>query len=368
MSDFAMAHAAGGSAGELAASCAAQLRRGSGHDFGFVYATSPLSPAFAEIVAGLRQQTGIANWVGTVGHGVCATGVEYFDTPAVVALTCRLDAASHRIISPVADAGAMASRAGPAFDASIGIVHGDPRNSSVTDIVADLARHHGAYLVGGLASADDAFPQAVGGEIADGGVSGVLLGGSGLQVHVGLTQGCSPIGPAHEVTEVLGQVLVTLGGRSAFAVLRDDAGATGNDDPGRWLANLHAALPVAGSDRGDYVVRNLVGIDVKKGLVAIADRPEAGDRVIFVRRNRESAERDLERMLANVKSRASRGPKAGLYFSCVARGPNLFQDEAHEMRAIQRFFGDMPVIGFFGNGEIAHDRVYGYTGVLTVFA
>ena len=367
MADFALAQAADGTHKELAAACVEQLRAASGHNLGFVYVTSPLARAFAEIVGHLRQHTGIADWVGTVGHGVCATGAEYFDTPAIVALSCRFDAGGYRIIPSVADASAVRPRAGAAFEPAIGIVHGDPRNPAASEIVAAVARHHGAYLVGGLSSADTAFPQAAGERVIDGGVSGVLLGGQGLQVHVGLTQGCSPIGPAHAVTAAQDQVLVTLDGRRAFDVLRDDAGAAAGDDPRLWLANLHAALLVAGSDRADYVVRNLVGIDVEQGLVAIAGRPDTGDRVMFVRRDRESAARDLERMLASLKARAVRPAKAGLYFSCVARGPNLFPEQAHELRAIQKAFGDIPIAGFFGNGEIAHDRVYGYTGVLTLF-
>ena len=29
--------------------------------------------------------------------------------------------------------------------------------------------------------------------------------------------------------------------------------------------------------------------------------------------------------------------------------------------------GDIPLAGFFANGEIFHNRFYAYTGVLTVF-
>ena len=72
MSDFVLAHAAGSSAQVLAAACSDQLRGAKGHAFGFVYATSPLSLAFPEIINILQNQTGIQNWVGTVGHGVCA--------------------------------------------------------------------------------------------------------------------------------------------------------------------------------------------------------------------------------------------------------------------------------------------------------
>ena len=100
----------------------------------------------------------------------------------------------------------------------------------------------------------------------------------------------------------------------------------------------------------------------------VGGEASAGDRVMFVRRDPVSAARDLERMLGELKARAKKPPKAGLYYSCLARGPNLFREPAHEMGAIRRAFGDIPVVGFFGNGEIAHDRLYGYTGVLTLLS
>lgn len=367
MSDFALGHAAGGDGRALTKSCADQLVAAGAAEcpLGFVYVTSPLAAGFAGIVAELRMRTGIASWVGTVGQGVCATGAEYFGEPAIVALACRTAPDAFRILRPVQEAGDGSAEAG--FPAAVGIVHGDPRNGAVTEIVAAVAERHGAYLVGGLSSAEAAFPQAVGDVIAEGGVSGVLLGVRGLKVAVGLTQGCLPIGAAHAVTRGEGQIIAELDGRPAFEVLRLDAGAAEGADPRRWLAGMHVALPVAGSDKADYVVRNLVGIDPDRGLVAIADTVARGDRVMFVRRDRDSAERDLTRMLAEAKARTP-SPKAGLYFSCLARGPNLFREAAHEMRAIEGAFGALPVVGFFGNGEIASDRVYGYTGVLTLFS
>lgn len=367
MTDFASAHASGGSPGDLARACAAGLGDTGGHTLGFVYATSPLAGAFGEVVAALREATGVASWVGTAGHGILAAGAEYFEEPALAVLTCRLATGDFRLLPSVSSVEAARALAADPM-AAIGIVHADPRNGAVADIVAGVAESRGAYLVGGLTSAGGAFPQIAGDRVVDGGVSGVLLGGRGFQVSVGLTQGCSPVGSTHSVTEGDGQVIATLDGRPAFEVLREDAGAAEGDDPRRWLVNMHAALPVRASDRADYMVRNLVGIDPERGLVAIADVVEPGDRVMFVRRDRASAERDLARMLTDVKARTPWSPKAALYFSCLARGPNLFRGEAYETRAIREALGDIPVAGFFGNGEIAHDRLYGYTGVLTIFA
>jgi small ligand-binding sensory domain FIST len=262
---------------------------------------------------------------------------------------------------------AKAARGAP-FMAAIGVVHGDPRHEDVTSLIAALGQGSGAYLVGGLTSADRVFPQVAGSTTLDGGVSGVLLGGRNVQVAVGLTQGCSPIGPSHTITSLQGQVLVTLDDEPAFEVLRRDVGAGSDADPRRWLADIHAAIPVSGSDRADYVVRNIVGIGPDEGLVAIADNLDLGDRVMFVRRDAEAADRDLQRMLGELKARTRTPPKAGLYYSCLARGPNLFAEAAHEMRAIEQAFDDIPIVGFFGNGEIAHDRLYGYTGVLALFS
>lgn len=366
MSNFVLAHAAGSSAQALAAACSDQLRGAKGHAFGFVYATSPLSPAFPEIINILQKRTGIRHWVGTVGHGVCATGVEYFDQQAVVVLTCGLDAGACRFIPAITEPHDIEVQIGPDGPAAIGVVHADPRNPAVTAIVTNLANRCGAYLVGGLTSAENSFPQVTGSRVVDGGVSGVLLGGGCLHAVVGLTQGCLPIGPQHCVSRSQGQILFSLDERPAFDVLREDVGATSNADPRRWLANIHAAIPVPGSDRADYVVRNIVGIGPEHGLVAIADTIGPSDRVMFVRRDANNAERDLQRMLTDLKSRSPVKPTAGLYFSCLARGPNLFPDNAHELKAIQKAFGDIPIVGFFGNGEIAHDRLYGYTGVLTL--
>ena len=60
-------------------------------------------------------------------------------------------------------------------------------------------------------------------------------------------------------------------------------------------------------------------------------------------------------------------PRGGLYYSCVGRGPNLFGGESEEANMIREALGEFPLVGFFCNGEISHNRLYGYTGVLTLF-
>ena len=114
-------------------------------------------------------------------------------------------------------------------------------------------------------------------------------------------------------------------------------------------------------------MRNLIAIDVQRQWLAVAHAVSEGEPVLFCRRDPASATTDLQRMLADLKRRAGGTPRAGLYFSCVARGPNLFGESSQELRMIRDTLGSFPLAGFFGNGEIAHDRFYGYTGVLALF-
>jgi small ligand-binding sensory domain FIST len=72
-------------------------------------------------------------------------------------------------------------------------------------------------------------------------------------------------------------------------------------------------------------------------------------------------------MLKGITSRLSAPPRGGVYVSCLGRGVNLFGPDAAELKQIQAALGDVPIVGFYANGEISQDRLYGYTGVLTLF-
>ena len=75
----------------------------------------------------------------------------------------------------------------------------------------------------------------------------------------------------------------------------------------------------------------------------------------------------MSRMLGQLARRLPGPTKAGIYVSCVARGVSLFDEPGVEGALIRETFGDIPLVGFFANGEISRDRLYGHTGVLTLF-
>ena len=116
---------------------------------------------------------------------------------------------------------------------------------------------------------------------------------------------------------------------------------------------------------GDRLL-NLIDLAGGIGVLGVGHSVTAGDRIQFCRRDHNAAVKDLKRMLADVKRRSDGAPRAGLYYACVARGPNLFGSESEELRLIRDELGEFPLVGFFANGEISHDRLYGYTGVLAL--
>ena len=344
--------------------------RGGAANLGFVYASDTFAADFSELAAFLRQATGIAHWVGSVGLGVCATGVEYFDDPALCLLTGRFPEQSFRVFADVADDlqgfeadhGAWCDQSGARF----AMLHADPHNRSVDALVSALCeRMEGGFVVGGLTSSRGAYPQLADG-VTTGGVSGVLFAPQ-VGVITRLTQGCSPLGPRHEISRCRGNLLTQLDGRPALDVFYQDIGEELAGDPERLGTTVFAGLPVKGSDTGDYLVRNLVGIDEAGRALAIAAGVEEGDQVMFCRRDAAAAEHDMRRMLSEFARVLEGPPLGGIYYTCLARGPNLLGANSEELKLIEAALGSFPLVGFFGNGEICHDRLYGYTGVLTLF-
>ena len=358
----------------LAAQCVAALPIVDGATLGILYTTEPAAAVLPEITRALADHTGIHSWVGGVGLGVCSAASEIFDEPAAVVMTAALPPQDFRIFAATGDPGADLPRSHAGWiegaQPALALVHADPRCPDVQRAAVQTAAATGAYLVGGLVShrcpnpllAQTGSDDGLGGN----GVAGLMLA-PGVSVAAALTQGCMPIGPVRQIDEARDNVVMVIDGRPALAVFSEDIGPELTQDLRRVGGLIFAGLPVAGSDTGDYLVRNLVAIDAGRGWVVLGAEVAAGDRIVFCRRDPESARRDMARMVRQLSGRLSGPPKAGVYVSCVARGAALFGRPGVETGLIRETLGDFPLIGFFANGEISRDRLYGHTGVLTLF-
>jgi small ligand-binding sensory domain FIST len=340
---FAYGHAAAATWRGCVAACAERLGR-PGRGLGFVYFTDPLVSSAPQILQELQERTGVENWIGSVGLGVLATGAEYQEEPAMAAMVADID--GFKVFSGRA----------PLKGGHFAVVHADPSAPDVPGLLADLsAKVASGFLVGGLSSSRSRTVQ-IANAVLSGGLSGAALQPE-VAVATRLTQGCVPWPGRFRITECEQNIIATLDGRPALEVLQEVIGKE---------KNVLVGLPVPGSDTGDYTARNLVGIDPKAKLIAIGDLVEPGQEILFCRRDAAAAQEDLKRISNELKETMPR-PSGALYFSCIARGEHMFGSRGAELGVIRRALGEVPLVGFFCNGEISRDRLYGYTGVLAVF-
>jgi len=110
-----------------------------------------------------------------------------------------------------------------------------------------------------------------------------------------------------------------------------------------------------------------VGIDPANRLLAIGEMVRPGASVMFCKRDPGTANEDMERMLESMRKGLYTRPRGGVYYSCLGRGASLFGPDSGELKLLREGLGEFPLVGFFCNGEISHNRLYGYTGVLTLF-
>ena len=369
MSAFASAFAEG-DASTLAARCLAQLPQGGGATLGIVYVSEPAAPVLPRLVAELAAGSGVADWVGGVGLGICGGGTEVYDRPAAAVLTATLPNDGFRVFAATGDPAADLPRdhAGwiEAAQPALALVHADPRCPDLARAAIDAGSATGAFLDGGRVSHQCRAPLVAGRGVGGGGLAGLMLAPQ-IAVATALTQGCTPIGPVRHIDEARDNVVMRIDGRAALDVFLDEIGPELAQNLRQLGGVIFAGLPVAGSDTGDYLVRNLMGIDPQRGWIALAAEVAPGDPLLFCRRDPQSARQDLVRMLKQLGGRLPGPPKAGVYVSCIARGEALFGEKGVEAALIRETLGDFPLVGFFANGEISRDRLYGHTGVLTLF-
>jgi small ligand-binding sensory domain FIST len=378
MTSFKVVHSAAEDWAQAAKNCADGLcHNGEAFTLGLIYVTDSLAEDLPSILTYLRQKTGIEHWVGSVGMGICAIAsdgqygsAEYFRQTAVAVMAMALPTDAFQVLPTIENE--VAELPGKTLDwiddsgSFFGVVHGDPANALVPSLIEELTARTSGFLVGGLTSSITQSYQ-VAERVTGGGLSGVMFAPA-LEVVTCLSQGCVPLAGSHLISKCVDNIVIGLDGRPALDVFKEDIGEELAGDLAQVAGLVHAALPIEGSDTGDYLVRSLVGIDPERGWLAIGEQVEPGQRILFVRRDALSAETDMRNRLESLKTRFGKKPRAALYYSCVGRGPSMFGTEGRELSLIEDVFADVPLVGFFGNGEISHNRLYGYTGVLTLIA
>lgn len=360
----------GGTAEIVISACEARLvKHSSAYNFAFIYATDEMSAHFPELIKRCKQASGIEHWVGTIGIGIISSGKEIYDEPAVSIMLAAFDAAEFTIVPLISNADNLAeSLQWPRdFLLNFGVIHADPYNPQAQDLIEELQEMLvNGFLVGGMTSSNN-FQYQVADKVDSGGISGVLFSEK-IGVFTSLSQGCSPIGKKHHIDRAEQNVAMSLDKRPALDVLMEDTEIKDIDELKNRAADVFAGLCIPNSDQSDYTVRNLIGVDFDHKMFAINDYLDVDSELFFCVRNQESAVRDMQQMLDKLAQRLQGAtPRGGIYISCLGRGREQFGENSEEIKMIHETLGDFPLTGFFANGEIHHNRLYAYTGVLTLF-
>jgi small ligand-binding sensory domain FIST len=235
----------------------------------------------------------------------------------------------------------------------------------------------GLRVLGGMASGTHEAGECrllQGGSARDQGAVGVLLQGEiGLRSIV--SQGCRPIGRHMIVTRAAENIILELGGKPPLTQLRDLWQTLGPEEQQLFRHGLHIGRVINeyGGDfqRGDFLVRNVLSVDRDSGAVAITDRVRVGQTVQFHVRDAATADEDLQALLQLDLSAHDRKPAAALLFTCNGRGTRLFDQPHHDARAIRQAVGDVPLAGFFAQGELGpvggQNFIHGFTASVALF-
>lgn len=331
----------------------------------------------------LTRTLGPRVMIGCSGEGVIAGAEEFETAPAAAAWAAclpRITIDPLRLsFSPTLDQIQVSGWPDPEAAESTFLLLADPFTTPMQEVLPVLEdRYPGTAAIGGLAGGGrDAGENRLmlHDEVYENGLVGVRLSGP-IEIRPIISQGCRPIGDRYVVTKAERNLVHELGGAPALERLQAVFESLGDEDRRRAHRALHIGIAIDEHrnrfERGDFLVRNLVGADQTTGAVAIGDIVQEGQTVQFHLRDARSASEDLHLLLASYRTRHRTLPLGALVFSCCGRGQGLFGRTHHDAQAITERLGVIPVAGFFAQGEIgpvgSRNFLHGYTASVAIFS
>jgi small ligand-binding sensory domain FIST len=235
----------------------------------------------------------------------------------------------------------------------------------------------GLRVLGGMASGLRAAGQCrllFQDAVKEQGAVGVLLQGAfGLRSIV--SQGCRPIGRHMVITRAQDNLILELGGKTPLAHLQELWPTLTAQEQHLFQQGLHIGRVLneyrSEFQHGDFLVRNVLALEGETGALAITDRVRVGQTVQFHVRDAATADEDLRALLRLDMDAHHRKPSGALLFSCNGRGTRLFPEPNHDVGVIRAEAGDIPLAGFFAQGELGpvggQNFIHGFTASVALF-
>jgi small ligand-binding sensory domain FIST len=360
------------------------------------------SPCDLAVVFASGHHLGMAKWllsevherlepralIGCGAGGTLARGREMEESPGVAVWGASLPGADLETMHLAAERDAdgfrliglpesLAEPADPDFasDESV-IALCDPFSFPAEELltVLERSRPHTPVL-GGLASASFAGGAVLwrDGDLHTDGAVAVRL--RGVQVVPCVSQGAGPVGPEMTITQAEANVIAELAGKPAMERLGEVIASLPDDQRELAASGVLIGLVIDENrpeyERGDFLVRPIIGADRESGAIAIGERVRVGQTVRLQVRDAASADEDLrEALRAQAHALGSDGAAGALLFTCNGRGSHMFDVPDHDAAALEDSLG-APTAGFFCAGEIGpvggRNFLHGFTATMAVF-
>ena len=376
---------------EAILSAAADVRtqlEGRSPDLVTVFVSPAFSAQYEQIPALLQEHLPSRHLLGCSGGGVIGGGCEVENKPAISITAALLPDVELKTFH-------SDSQNLPDLDASpevwrswLGmrdwgeahfVVLADPFTTSIEPFLngLDFAFPSGAK-VGGLASGARAAGENaifLDAQCHRSGLAAIALRGNVI-IDTIVAQGCRPIGTPLTITKCTNNMLIEVDHQPPLQYLGDLIETLSDYDKTLMKSSLFLGMqmdPFASDPRrGDFMIRNLIGIDYQRGVLAVGALLQEGQRVQFHLRDKITSSQDLDSLLIRYASVDRATPVAGaLLFSCLGRGQYLYGRANHDSNAFLSKVRAVPIGGFFCNGEIGPvgntTYVHGYTSSFGVF-
>jgi small ligand-binding sensory domain FIST len=255
---------------------------------------------------------------------------------------------------------------------------GDPFTFPTDNFLDQINESHpGLRAMGGMASAAQGPGQnrlLVGDKIVKEGAVGILLKGP-TRIRSIVSQGCRPIGRPLVITKAQENIIQELSGRPPLFHLQQLWQELKPEDQELFQHGLHVGRVINEYrdkfQRGDFLVRNVLGVDQDNGALAITDLIRVGQTIQFHVRDAATADEDLHALLKMDLAAQEKAPAGALLFTCNGRGTRLFSEPHHDAHAIREEVGPIPLAGFFAAGELGpvggKNFIHGFTASVVLF-
>jgi small ligand-binding sensory domain FIST len=338
-------------------------------DLLLLFASAAFAPQFSELLHATLERSQARELAGCSASGVIAGDRELEDEPAIAALALRLP--------PDATLCVGDDELNELTQCTGIVVLADPFTTDIGALIQGLQRvHPGVAIVGGMATGAVGVQRThvFRGTSASAGAVVIGFGGS-VGVKPIVSQGCEPIGRPWTITDVDGHIVRSIGNRPTYEVLVETIQQLEPTQRQRAARNLLVGLAMDEYrdefKRGDFLIRNVLGVEQSSGAMAIGAEPRLGQTLQFQIRDARAADEELRHMLGDVGG-SEPSTTAALLFACNGRGAGLFGAPDHDARTVRELLGPLPLVGLFCNGEIGpvgrNTFIHGFTASLGLIA